>query len=92
MTQVAVRGCSRPADTREITVCGRRAADRWRVPLIQYDAGDPRAETVSGQRNRLASAPSLKCGVGAILAGCGKVGVSMTTNGRSASKFRTLAD
>ena len=92
MTQVVVHGCGRPNSEREIVVCGRRAADKWRVPMIQYDAGDPRAETVSGERNRLASAPKLKCGVGAILAGCGMAGVSVSTNGRSAPKFRTLAD
>src|SRR6476469_1754048 len=92
MTQVVVHRWSRPTGSNEIIVCGRRAADKWRVPLIQYDAGDPRAETVSGQRNRLASAPKLKCGVGAILAGCGAVGVSVSTNGQSAPKFRTLAD
>jgi hypothetical protein len=92
MTQVVVHRCTRPSGSNEILVCGRRAADKWRVPLIQYDAGDPRAETVSGERNRIASAPRLKCGVGAILAGCGAVGVSVSTNGQSAPKLRTLAD
>ncbi len=91
MTQVAVHRCSRPSSS-EIIVCGRRAADKWRVPLIVYEAGDPRAETVSGERNRLASAPTLKCGIGAILAGCGKAGVSMSATGREPPKFRTLAD
>jgi hypothetical protein len=92
MTQVAVHGCARPSGPNEITVCGRRAADKWRVPLVEYDAGDPRAETVSAERNRLASAPRMKCGVGAILANCGKVGVGMSSNGRGPPKFRTLAD
>ena len=92
LTQVVVHRCIQPTGSNEILVCGRRAADKWRVPLIEYDAGDPRAEGVSGERNRLASAPKLKCGVGAILAGCGMVGVSVSTTGRSAPKFRTLAD
>ena len=92
MTQVVVHRCSRPTGSTEILVCGRRAADKWRVPLIEYDAGDPRAETVSGQRNRLASAPKLKCGIGAVLAGCGMVGVSVSTDGQSPPRFRTLAD
>lgn len=92
MTQVVVHRCTRPIGSTEILVCGRRAADKWRVPLIEYDAGDPRAETVSGERNRLASAPKLKCGVGAILGGCGMVGVSASTNGQGSPKFRTLAD
>lgn len=59
-----------------IVVCGRRAADRWRVPLIGYDAGDPRGESVEGERKRLAAAPSVPCGIGAFLANCGMVGVS----------------
>jgi hypothetical protein len=92
MTQVVVHRCTRPSGSNEILVCGRRAADKWRVPLIQYDAGDPRAETVSSERNRLASAPKLKCGIGAILANCGKAGVGFSTDGHSAPKFRTLAD
>lgn len=32
----------------EIVVCGRREADRYRVPLIERDPGDPRGETLMG--------------------------------------------
>lgn len=92
MTQVAVHACARPSGAHEIVVCGKRAADQWRVPLIEYDAGDPHAETVSDERNRIASAPHLKCGIGAILAGCGMVGVSVSTTGNGPPKVRTPAD
>lgn len=79
MTTVEPR-CARPGSDPEIIVCGHRRADRWRVPYIGYDAGDPRSETVSGERNRLASERKLPCGIGAVLAGCGMVGVSVGTN------------
>ncbi|MFM9977584.1 MAG: hypothetical protein ACKVOP_06010 [Sphingomonadaceae bacterium] len=94
-TAVAVR-CVRPADSREIVVCGRRAADRWRVPLIEYAAGDPRTESVSGERNRLASEPKQSCGNTAFFgqAGCGgMVGVSTRLDlGGGSAVLRPLAD
>ncbi|CAM3144975.1 hypothetical protein SPAN111604_06275 [Sphingomonas antarctica] len=92
LTQVAVRGCAQPSSPNEIQVCGRRAADQWRLPLIGRLPGDPHAETVSMERNRLASAPKLKCGIGAILAGCGMVGVSVSTTSTGPPRFRTPAD
>lgn len=91
-TAVAVR-CSRPADSREIVVCGRRNADRWRAPLIGYEVGDPRGESVSGERNRLASEPPTPCGNSIFLSGCGMVGVSMGMDlGSGKLKARTPAD
>ncbi len=89
LTSVEPR-CTRPATEREIVVCGNRRADRWRVPYIGYDAGDPRGETVSGERNRIAAAPKVPCGQGAIIANCGGgVGVSTTVGfGASGSKMR----
>jgi hypothetical protein len=90
LTRVAPR-CGHPASSTEITVCGNRRADRWRVPFIGYEAGDPRGETVSGERNRLASAPKLPCGIGAILAGCGSVGLSVSSTFASGKlKLRPL--
>lgn len=80
LTSVEPR-CIRPADDREILVCGARRADRWRVPFIGYDAGDPRAESVEGERKRVSAAPKVPCGQGAIIADCGGgVGVKYTTN------------
>ena len=76
LTSVEPR-CARPADSREILVCGARKADRWRVPFIGYEAGDPRNETVEGERKRLASAPRPKCGNEWVLRNCGMVGVSV---------------
>ncbi len=90
-----VTRCRAPSGN-EITVCGRRAADKWRVPYIGYDVGDPRSETVTGERNRLASEPPVRCGSGAQLRNCGSVGVSVGTSfGRSGPgkvRLRPLAD
>ena len=78
--------CARPSSGREIIVCGNRRADRWRVPYIGYDAGDPRRETVEGERKRVSAAPKVPCGQGAIIADCGggvgiKASVGLGTNG-----------
>lgn len=82
--------CGKPSDSREILVCGARRADRWRVPFIGYDAGDPRGESVSAERNRLAAAPRVPCGRGAIIADCGGgVGVKATVGfGASGTETR----
>jgi hypothetical protein len=79
LTSVEPR-CKTPANDREILVCGARRADRWRVPFVGYDLGDPRGESVEGERKRLSAAPRVPCGQGAIIANCGgAVGVSVST-------------
>lgn len=78
LTSVEPR-CTNPASDREIVVCGARRADRWRVPYVGYDVGDPRAESVESERKRISAAPRVPCGQGAIIANCGGgVGVSAT--------------
>lgn len=92
LTSVEPR-CVRPSSDREILVCGARRADRWRVPYIGYDAGDPRAESVEGERKRVSAAPKVPCGQGAIIADCGGgVGLKYTTNFTSeGERLRPLA-
>lgn len=83
--------CRQPAGD-EIIVCGRRDADRYRVPLIEHDAGDPRTETVMGQRERLQNKTTPCQQRGAYLIGCGMVGVTVsTTIGRDGVRYRPLA-
>lgn len=90
MTSVEPR-CRQPAGD-EIIVCGRRDADRYRVPLSEHDPGDPRAETVMGQRERLQNKTTPCQQRGAYLIGCGMVGVSVsTTIGREGIRYRPLA-
>ncbi len=90
MTSVEPR-CRQPVGD-EIMVCGRRDADRYRVPLIEHDPGDPRTETVMGQRERLQNKTTPCQQRGPYLIGCGMVGVSVsTTIGREGIRYRPLA-
>jgi hypothetical protein len=78
LTSVEPR-CGRPSSDRDIIVCGARRADRWRVPYVGYEIGDPRGESVEGERKRVSAAPRVACGQGAIIANCGGgVGVKAT--------------
>ena len=82
--------CTRPTSDREILVCGNRRADRWRVPYVGYEIGDPRGESVEGERKRISAAPRVPCGQGAIIADCGGgVGVKATVGfGASGGQMR----
>ena len=94
MTRVEPR-CSAPRASNEIIVCGRRKADRWRVPFVGYETGDPRAESVKANRERISADNPAKCGNAAILSGCGFVGVNIGASlGVEASglRVRPLAD
>ena len=70
--------CRAAVTGNDIIVCGRRDADRYRVPFDGYPDGDPRNETVSGERNRLATAPQPACGLAWNQSTCGGVGMSVT--------------
>lgn len=67
---------TRPDD---IVVCGRREADRWRVPLIQVDPADPKNQGVPVERERLLVRTNNCQEKSTFLVGCGKVGVSVST-------------
>ncbi|MBJ6120334.1 hypothetical protein [Sphingomonas mollis] len=85
--------CVATADTTDITVCGLRHADRYRVPFVVHDPGDPRHEGVSAERNRLLARTDNCQEKRAIQVGCGFAGVHMTTggNGTSVGGMRKLA-
>lgn len=85
--------CKRARAANEITVCGRRDADKYRVPLITYDVGDPRAEGFWGERARLQNQTTPCQDNSVFLVGCGSVGVSVSIKlDGSGPKFRKLAD
>ncbi|MDF0487610.1 hypothetical protein PX554_05670 [Sphingomonas sp. H39-1-10] len=75
----ATPACSRPAGD-DVVVCGRRAADRYRVPLVIHDPGDPAYEGVPAERERL-FARTDNCEEKSIfLVGCGSFGIKATVN------------
>ena len=94
MTRVEPR-CSAPRAGNEIVVCGRRRADRWRVPYLLKDAGDPSIQNVSAERNGLIATTTPCQDNSVFLVGCGKgVGLSASVDFASGQgvKLRPLAD
>ena len=71
--------CLAPADSREVVVCGRRHADRYRVPLIEVDRDNPANEGVPAERQRLL-ARTTNCREHSVFqVGCGMAGVTAST-------------
>jgi hypothetical protein len=93
MTRVEPR-CSAPKAGNEIIVCGRRRADRWRVPFILKEAGDPSIQNVSAERNGLIPTTTPCQDNSVFLIGCGRVGVSASIGFATGQgvKLRPLAD
>ena len=85
--------CRRTRASDEIVVCGRREADRYRVPLIVSENGDPRIETVADERLRYQHQTTPCQNYEFFLVGCGMAGFSVSTklNG-SGVQYRKLAD
>jgi hypothetical protein len=82
--------CARPSTAEEVTVCGRREADRrYRVPLV----GIPVRDQVPRERAQLLEPKLNTCGrVGMSFAECGFVGVTMSSGGAGTTlKPRKLA-
>lgn len=76
----------------DITVCGRRDADRYRVPLVVPTPGDPKLVNVPAERARLVATEAPCQTRGPFLVGCGAVGVSVSTKlGTGKVEYRPLA-
>lgn len=90
MTSVAPR--CRQATGDEIMVCGRRDADRYRVPFIVPTPGDPKTRGVPEERALLIAGQSPCKSNGPFLVGCGAVGVNVSTKiGGGKVEYRPLA-
>jgi hypothetical protein len=87
--------CDTGANGTDITVCARRNADRYRLPLIEQDAGSPKIQNVSAERERLFASTSNCQEKSLFLVGCGKVGVGATAGfgpgGIYGARLRPLA-
>ena len=77
--------CVQNADSSDVTVCGLRRADRFRVPFAVHDPGDPRHEGAWEERARLISPKTPVQDMGPFQVGGGMAGVSATvgTDGSS---------
>ena len=86
---MAEKPCAASADSTDITVCGLRQADRYRVPFVVNDPGDRRHESVAAERERLTHRKNAIETMSAILVETGMAGVSTTIGGGSASPVVT---
>lgn len=77
----ALPRCAAVAQPGEVTVCGARRADRYRVPFVVHDAGDPRYETVSAERTRLLHRTTPLQDLSPFLVGGGMAGAHATVSG-----------
>ena len=82
--------CPRTTTPGEVTVCGRREADRrYRVPLTTI----PVRDQVPRERAALLEDKIAHCGRTLMVQGCGMVGVTMTSGGAGTTlRPRKLAD
>ena len=84
--------CTTDSNKTDITVCGRRRADRFRVPFVVHDAGDPKHEAVRVERDRLLNRTNPVQDLSPFLVGGGMAGVTVSsTTGVSGVTNRPLA-
>ena len=79
------RRCVVDPDSTDITVCGLRRADRFRVPFIVHDPGDPRHQPAMADRVRLLHRTTPLQDMGPFQIGGGHAGVSVTANAAGVS-------
>jgi hypothetical protein len=85
--------CERSATTTDVTVCGLREADRFRVPFVIHDAGDPLHEAAMDERDRYLARTDNCEELNLFLVGCGAFGLSVTAGGgRDGVEVRPLAE
>lgn len=77
----------------EIMVCGRRDADKYRVPFVaKSEPGDPKTTNVPEERARLTARENACQQRAAMPYGCGMVGIKVSTKfGGGAVEYRPLA-
>jgi hypothetical protein len=91
-TVIAGERCAPDPDRTDITVCGRRRADRFRVPFVVHDPGDPKYQPVIVERDRLLNRTNPVRELSPFLVGGGMAGATMSTrNGLTGATNRPLA-
>ena len=76
---IAGERCTPDPNSTDITVCGRRRADRFRVPFIVHNEGDPRHEAVRVERDRLLARTNPVKELSPFLVGGGMSGVTVSS-------------
>ena len=89
-TQAVPPRCTYDSASTDVTVCGLRHADRYRVPFVAHDMGDPRWEGVAAERTRLLHRTTPIGDLSPFLVGGGMVGVSMTVAGDGSTRTAGL--
>lgn len=84
-------GCPAVRDSSDITVCGMRRADRFRVPFVVHDPGDPRYEAVPHERERLLHRTNPVQDLSPFLVGGGMAGASLGVSQSGSIAPRPLA-
>lgn len=85
------RPCVADPNSTDITVCGLRRADRFRVPFVSRDPDDPRNTPVMAERQALLHRTSPVQEHSTFLVGGGMAGVSATLRGDGSVSPRPLA-
>lgn len=89
---IAGERCIYNPNATDITICGRRQADRFRVPFVVHDPGDPRHEAVRVERDRLLNRTNPVKDLTPFLVGGGMAGVTVSSStGVSGIADRKLA-
>jgi chromosomal replication initiation ATPase DnaA len=90
LTSVETR-CDYDPNATDITVCGRRNADRFRIPFeVPPEPGDPRHEGVMEERTRLLARTTPVKDLSPFQVGGGFAGVAMDTNAKGSGGKPTL--
>ena len=88
----AERACVVDRDSTDITICGMRQADRYRVPFVAREPGDPAIQDVPAERERLLYRRTPVQELSPFLVGGGMAGVHVSTrDGVGAGEARKLA-
>lgn len=89
----AERRCVIDPDTTDVTVCGMRRADRFRVPFVVRDPADPKNQSVMTERKRMLAKTTPLQEKGPFLVGGGHAGATVTAgaDGVRAEGVRALA-
>ena len=77
----AEQACPVVRNATDVTVCGLRTADRFRVPFLAPDPGNPLHEPVAKERQRYLARTDNCREKSTFLVGCGSFGLSVTTGG-----------